>query len=50
MKFTLHKNSLFAILGRSPWWISALIAAAVFGATRLFLPVEMAIFSASPLC
>jgi restriction system protein len=48
MKLTLHKNSLFAILARSPWWISALIAAAVLGAVRLFLPIEMAIFSASP--
>jgi len=48
MKLKLHQNSLFAILARSPWWISALIAAGIFGATRLFMPVEMAIFAASP--
>jgi len=48
MKLTLHKNSLFAILGRSPWWVSGMLAAAVFGGTRFFLPIEMAIFSASP--
>jgi len=48
MKLTLHRNSLFAVLGRSHWWISALLAAGVFGATRLFLPLEMAIFAASP--
>ena len=48
MKLKLHQNSLFAILARSPWWISALIAAAVFGATRYFMPVALAIFAASP--
>jgi len=48
MKLTLHRNSLFAILARSQWWISALLAAGVFGATRLFLPVEMAAFAALP--
>jgi len=48
MKFTLPTNSLFAVLARSQWWISALLAAGIFGATRLFLPLEMAIFAASP--
>jgi len=48
MKLTLHRNSLFAILGRSQWWVSALLAAGVFGGTRLFLPVEMAAFAALP--
>jgi restriction system protein len=48
MKLTLPRNSLFAILARSQWWISALLAAGVFGATRLFLPVELAIFAAMP--
>ncbi len=48
MKLKLHHNSLFAVLARSPWWISALLAAGIFGATRLFLPLEMGIFAAAP--
>jgi restriction system protein len=48
MKLKLHENSLFAILGRSPWWISALAAAGVFGVTRLFMPIPLAVFAASP--
>jgi restriction system protein len=48
MKLKLAPNSLFAILGRSPWWVSALLAAGVFGGMRLFLPIEMAIFSTTP--
>ena len=48
MKFKLHENSLFAILGRSPWWVSALLAAGILGLTRLFMPIEMAVFAASP--
>jgi uncharacterized protein involved in exopolysaccharide biosynthesis len=46
MKLTLPGNSLFAVLTRSQWWISALLAAGVFGATRLFLPLGMAVFAA----
>jgi restriction system protein len=48
MKLTLHKNSLFAILGRSPWWYSAALAAGAFGGIRFFLPWEMALFAAAP--
>ena len=48
MKFELHQNSLFAVLMRSSWWISALLAVGIFGATRMFLPAEFAIFAASP--
>jgi restriction system protein len=44
----LHHNSLFAVLMRSPWWISLALAAGIFGATRLFLPTEFAVFAASP--
>jgi restriction system protein len=33
---------------RSPWWISALAAAGIFGATRLFLAAEFAAFAALP--
>ena len=48
MKLKLHENSLFAILGRSPWWASALLAAGAFGAMRFFLPIEMAVFGTTP--
>jgi restriction system protein len=48
MKLEMHRNSLFAVLMRSPWWISALVAAGIFGVTRLFLPAEFAVFAASP--
>jgi restriction system protein len=48
MKLKLHQNSLFAILARSPWWYSAALGAVVFGGTRFFLPLEFAVFSASP--
>lgn len=48
MKLKLHQNSLFAILARSPWWISALVAAGVFGVTRMFMPVALCVFAASP--
>lgn len=33
-------NSLFAVLLRSPWWISVLLALAVFAATQALLPAE----------
>jgi len=48
MKLKLHQNSLFAILARSPWWISAAVAAVVFFGTRMFMPLGLAIFAASP--
>src|SRR5881398_2748572 len=48
MKFELHQNSLFAVLMRSSWWISALLAVGIFGATRMFLAAEFAVFAASP--
>jgi restriction system protein len=48
MKLKLHQNSLFAILARSSWWVSALIAAGVFGVTKLFMPLGLAAFAASP--
>ena len=48
MKLKMHENSLFAVLARSQWWISAAIAGGIFLAMRAFLPVEMAVFGASP--
>ena len=48
MKLKLHQNSLFAVLARSPWWMSALLAAGIFGATRLLLATEIALFAAAP--
>jgi len=34
----MAKRSLFAILSRAPWWLSVLIAAAVFMVVRQFMP------------
>lgn len=42
MKLKMNQNSIFAILLRSPWWVSAGIAAALFTAARLALPAEYA--------
>lgn len=39
MKLQMNQNSLFAVLLRSPWWISAAIAAGVFALARIWLPV-----------
>jgi restriction system protein len=38
MKLKMNQNSLFAILLRSPWWVSGGIAAALFTAARIVLP------------
>ena len=38
MKFKMSEKSLFAILLRSPWWYSFLIAAVLLLLARLFLP------------
>jgi restriction system protein len=51
MKLKMNENSIFAVLLRSPWWISAGIAAALFTATRLIVPAEYgpyAFFAALP--
>jgi len=51
MKLKMNENSIFAVLLRSPWWLSAGIAAALFAATRLILPSEYspyAFFAALP--
>ncbi len=49
MKFPrMAKNSIFAILLRSPWWISIAVAAAIFAAVRLVVPTVYATFFALP--
>lgn len=47
MKFRMHENSLFAILLRKPWWVSALIAAALIALARIALPPAWFIYGAS---
>ena len=46
MKFKMAPNSLFAVLLRSPWWISILIAIVFAGASKALLPDEYWIFGA----
>jgi restriction system protein len=48
MKLAMHRNSLFAILLRSPWWASAAVAVGVVAAMRLVLPEVYAFFAAIP--
>jgi restriction system protein len=46
MKFAMAKNSLFAVLLRSPWWASAGIAAAIAMVALALLPNEWRIAGA----
>jgi restriction system protein len=48
VKLKMHENSLFAVLLRSPWWVSALVAAAIFGVLRVWLPWGYALFAGLP--
>jgi restriction system protein len=48
MKLELPRNSLFAILLRSRWWVSALVALGVYAVVRLFLAEGFAAFAALP--
>jgi len=48
MKFRITNDSLFAILLRSPWWISIVIAAGIIAAARLVVPEVYAFFGALP--
>jgi restriction system protein len=43
-----RQGSLFAVLLRSPWWVSALIALALFALARLWLPAALAAASTLP--
>lgn len=47
-KWQMSPNSLFAVLLRSRWWVSLLVALAMFGLARLFIPAEYAIFMPMP--
>jgi len=44
----MAKRSLFVILSGAPWWVSVLIAAAVFMAVRQFMPDYAALASMLP--
>jgi restriction system protein len=44
----MNENSLFAILLRSQWWVSLLIAAALVGLLRFFMPTMYAVAAALP--
>jgi len=48
MKWKMHDNSLFAVLLRSPWWVSFLLAGGAFLGMRLLLPDMYAIAGALP--
>jgi restriction system protein len=43
-----REGSLFVILSRSPWWVSLLIAAALFALIRQFLPDLLAAATTLP--
>ena len=45
MKLKMNQNSIFAILLRLPWWLSAGIAAALFAGARLALPAEYSLYA-----
>lgn len=47
MKFAMRQNSLFAILLRSPWWMSLVVAAVVVVMARLLLPEAYVWFGAA---
>lgn len=47
MKFEMNPNSLFAILLRKPWWISALIALAFCALAWAMLPPDWVIVGAA---
>lgn len=44
----LPQNSLFAVLMRARWWVSALVALGVFALARLILPEGFALFATLP--
>jgi len=48
VKFRISENSLYAVLMRSPFWVSFAVGAAVFAVVRLFMEPVYAAFGASP--
>lgn len=46
MKFRMAEKSLFAILLRSPWWISLALAGVVALVSKLALPADLVVFGA----
>ena len=48
MKFRISENSLYAVLMRSPWWVSFMVGAAVFALVRLFMEPVYAAFATVP--
>lgn len=46
MKFEMAPNSLFAILLRSPWWVSLSVAAGIVVLAQVALPAQYFIFGA----
>ena len=48
MKLKLPENSLFAILMRQDWWVSALCALATFALVQNFMEWGYALFATTP--
>lgn len=48
MNWKMAENSLFAILLRQDWWVSALAALVVFGLVQNFIPWVYALFATAP--
>jgi len=49
VKWKMHDNSLFAVLLRSPWWMSLALTAAIFAGLRLVIPWYYAAFGSLPI-
>jgi restriction system protein len=45
----MHQNSLFAVLLRSPWWISFAVAFGLFAVARFFVPEIYAVVVPIPI-
>lgn len=48
MQLKMSEKSLFAVLLRSPWWVSVLVACGSFLALRLIVPAAYAFFGSLP--
>lgn len=46
--FWFNENSLFAVLLRSPWWVSVAVGAGVFALMRFFVPAPYAVAGGLP--